>query len=170
MVASMHLYIFNFNYLFLRFSKYEERNDSISRNESNYGARELENSFKLICSLYKSLNDEIISSIMNRWRDSSPRGKISPETGTLGGKSAGRQFFSTILRVSARSRTGHGDRERRSWQMDVEKAANFSREEGGERERVLPSLAKLLDDSSGGSGANRGRGGRKKEAELISRH
>lgn len=55
MVASMHLYIFNFNYLFLHFSKYEERNDSISRNESNYGARELENSFKLICSLYKSM-------------------------------------------------------------------------------------------------------------------
>lgn len=107
---------------------------------------------------------------MNRRRDSSPRGKISPETGTLGGKSAGRQFFSTILRVFARSRTGHGDRERRSWQMDVEKAANFSRGEGGERERVLPSLAKLLDDSSGASGANRGRGGRKKEAELISRH
>lgn len=46
----------------------------------------------------------------------------------------------------------------------------FRGEKGGERERVLPSLAKLLDDSSGGSGANRGRGGRKKEAELISRH
>lgn len=62
-------------------------------------------------------------------------------------------------------RTGHGDRERRSWPMDGrEKAAfsprlvaNFSREEGieGTRENVLPSLAKLLDDSLGGSGANR---------------